>query len=234
MGARGTIAAPAAASPDAAATAQAELFDEAAPLNAPPSPTWARRPRRSPSSRTCTTRSYYTRCCVPGAARCDDLARTVSYDVCGDVFSLNDLAQCVLRGRLRSRSLKHLPEATTATPLAVAPAQVRATLPNIRVAAQAPTPSNARSSFVAAPALTTHWALASGELIGSVSFAAHSGTRLPSMIMEADPATLPAMLDAACAQFLDRPARQPSRAGRRAVGPGGLQPLVSDGSRGTS
>ena len=160
-------------------------------------------------------------------------AKAVSYDVCGDVFSLNDLAQCVLRGRLRPEQEIVVPEATTATRAGRALDAVRAKLPKRSASPpKPPTPSNARSSFVAAPALDdAHWALALAASDGRVALAAHSGARdFPSMIMEADPATLPAMLDAACAQFLDRPGCVSIDERRRVVAlPAACELLVSDG-----
>ena len=51
----------------------------------------------------------------------------------------------------------------------------------------------------------------------------------PSVIMEADPATLPATLDAACARFLDRPGCVSIDERRRVVAlPAACELLVSD------
>ena len=155
---------------------------------------------------------------VLGAPRdATTFSKQVSYDVCGDVFSLNDLAQCVLRGRLRPEQEISVPEATTATQIKGALDAVRAKLPKRSASPpKPPTPSNARS-----PALEdAHWALALAASDGRVALAAHSGARdFPSVILEADPATLPATLDAACARFLDRPGCVAVDERRRVVAP---------------
>ena len=128
-----------------------------------------------------------------------------------------------------------MPEATTATRAGralAAGAKLRDAISKRSASPpKPPTPSNARSSFVAAPALDdAHWALALAASDGRVALAAHSGARdFPSMIMEADPATLPAMLDAACARFLDRPGCVSIDERRRVVAlPAACELLVSD------
>ncbi|CAH0374284.1 unnamed protein product, partial [Pelagomonas calceolata] len=226
----------AAASPDAAATAQAELFDEAASLKR-----IALADVGTPAEALAFFLNLYHALLlhallVLGAPRdATTFARTVSYDVCGDVFSLNDLAQCVLRGRLRPEQEIVVPEATTATRAGralAAGAKLRDAISKRSASPpKPPTPSNARSSFVAAPALDdAHWALALAASDGRVALAAHSGARdFPSTIMEADPATLPATLDAACARFLDRPGCVSIDERRRVVAlPAACELLVSD------
>mmetsp|Transcript_10904 Transcript_10904/g.28711 ORF Transcript_10904/g.28711 Transcript_10904/m.28711 type:complete len:1202 (-) Transcript_10904:26-3631(-) len=218
----------AAASPDAAATAQAELFDEAASLKR-----IALADVGSPLEALAFFLNLYHALLlhallVLGAPRdATTFSKQVSYDVCGDVFSLNDLAQCVLRGRLRQESEDIVPEATTATRAGRALDAVRAKLPKRSASPpKPPTPSNARS-----PALDdAHWALALAASDGRVALAAHSGARdFPSVIMEADPATLPATLDAACARFLDRPGCVSVDERRRVVAlPAACELLVAD------
>ena len=202
------------ASPDATTTAQAELFDEAATLRRI---SLADISASSPAEALAFFLNLHHALLlhallVLGAPRDRHaFAKSVSYDVLGDVFSLGDLAHCILRGRLRRVVPENelLPAETAAKrasrALAARGAKLREAMSNPSASPRPQTPTT-RTGGPAPGADDAHWDLALSASDGRIALACHTGARdFPQVVVECDPDTLPATLDAACTKFLDRP-----------------------------